>query len=56
MVGSPQRPEPPEVPLVRLREAGDVVDPDYPLFLIDRVEHAVPVGSQAPQVRRPVSE
>jgi hypothetical protein len=37
-----------------LREAGDVVDLDYPPFLIDRVEDAVPPGPQAPQIRRPV--
>ena len=37
-----------------LREAGDVVDLDYPLSFIDRVEDAVPPGPQAPQIRRPV--
>ena len=37
-----------------LREAGDVVDLDYPPFFIDRVEDAVPPGPQAPQIRRPV--
>jgi hypothetical protein len=36
-----------------LREAGDVVDLDYPPFFIDRVEDAVPPGPQAPQIRRP---
>jgi hypothetical protein len=30
-----------------------VVDLDYPLFFIDRVEDAVPPGPQAPQIRRP---
>src|SRR5437867_9224987 len=39
-----------------LREAGDVVDLDYPPFFIDRVEDAVPPGPQAPQIRRPVRE
>jgi len=39
-----------------LRQAGDVVDLDYPPFFIDRVENAVPPGPQAPQVRRPVRE
>jgi hypothetical protein len=39
-----------------LRQAGDVVHLDYPLFFIDRVEDAVPPGSQAPQIRRPVRE
>ena len=39
-----------------LRQAGDVVDLDYPLFFIDRVEDAVPPGPQAPQIRRPVRE
>jgi hypothetical protein len=33
-----------------------VIDLDYPLLFVDRVEDAVPVGPQAPQVRRPVSE
>ena len=42
--------------VARLRETSDVIDLDYPLFFVDRVEDAVPVGSQAPQVRRPVSE
>src|ERR1700736_5263090 len=37
-----------------LRQAGDVVDLDYPLFFVDRVEDAVPPGPQAPQIRRPV--
>ena len=37
-----------------LRQTGDVVDLDDPLFLIDRVEDAVPPGPQAPQIRRPV--
>jgi hypothetical protein len=39
-----------------LRQAGDVVDLDYPLFFIDRVEDAVSPGPQAPQIRRPVRE
>jgi hypothetical protein len=39
-----------------LRQAGDVVDLDYPSFFIDRVEDAVPPGPQASQVRRPVRE
>jgi hypothetical protein len=39
-----------------LRQAGDVVDLDYPPFVIDRVEDAVPPGPQAPQIRRPVRE
>ena len=39
-----------------LRQAGDVVDLDYPLFFVDRVEDAVPVGPQPPHVRRSVSE
>jgi hypothetical protein len=39
-----------------LREACDVVNLDYPLFFIDRVEDAVPAGPQAPQIRRPVRE
>jgi len=39
-----------------LWQAGDVVDLDYPLFFIDRVEDAVPPGPQAPQIRRPVRE
>ena len=34
-----------------LRQAGDVVDLDYPPFFIDRVEDAVPAGPQAPQIR-----
>ena len=42
--------------VARLRETGHVIDLDYPLFLVDRVEDAVPVGPQAPQVWRPVSE
>ena len=42
--------------VARLRETGDVIDLDYPLFFVDRVEDAVPAGPQAPQVRRPVSE
>ena len=33
-----------------------MVDLDYPLFFIDRVEDAVPPGPQAPQIRRPVWE
>jgi len=39
-----------------LRQAGDVVDLDYPPFFIDRVEDAVPPDTQAPQIRRPVRE
>ena len=39
-----------------LRQAGDVVDLDYPPFFIDRVEDAVPPGPQAPQIRRPASK
>ena len=39
-----------------LRQACDVVDLDYPLFFVDRVEDAVPPCSQAPQIRRPVRE
>jgi hypothetical protein len=39
-----------------LRQAGDVVDLEYPLFVVDRVEDAVPPGPQAPQIRRPVRE
>ena len=39
-----------------LRQAGNVVDLDYPLFFVDRVEDAVPPGPQAPQIRRPVRE
>jgi hypothetical protein len=42
--------------VARLGETGNVIDLDYPLFLVDRVEDAVPAGPQAPQVRRPVSE
>jgi hypothetical protein len=30
-----------------LRETGDVIDLDYPLFLVDRVEDTVPAGLQA---------
>ena len=33
-----------------------MVNLDYPLFFIDRVEDAVPAGPQAPQIRRPVRE
>ena len=33
-----------------------MVDLDYALFLIDRVEDAVPPGPQAPQIWRPVRE
>jgi hypothetical protein len=36
-----------------LRQAGDVVDLDYPPFFIDPVEDAVPLRPQAPQIRRP---
>jgi hypothetical protein len=36
-----------------LRQAGDVVDLDYPPFFVDRVEDAVPPGPQTPQIRRP---
>ncbi len=39
-----------------LRQAGDVVDLDYPPFFSDRAEDAVPPGPQAPQIRRPVRE
>ena len=39
-----------------LRQAGDMVDLDYPPFFIDRVEDAVPPGLQAPQIRRPERE
>ena len=39
-----------------LRQAGDEIDLDYPPFLVDRVEGAVPPGPQAPQIRRPVGE
>ena len=39
-----------------LRQAGDVVDLDYPLFFIDRVKDAVAPDPQAPQIRRPVWE
>jgi hypothetical protein len=39
-----------------LRQAGDVIDLDYPPFFIDRVEDAVPPGPLAPLVRRPVWE
>jgi hypothetical protein len=42
--------------VARLRETGDVIDLDSPLFFVDRVEDAVPAGPQPPQVRRPVSE
>jgi hypothetical protein len=46
----------PRLDLPGLRQTGDVVDLDYLLFLIDRVEDAVPPGPQAPQIRRPVRE
>jgi hypothetical protein len=39
-----------------LRQAGDVIDLDYPPFFVDRVEDAVPPGPQTPQIRRPVRE
>jgi hypothetical protein len=39
-----------------LRQAGDVIDLDYPPLFIDRVEDAVPPRPQAPQIRRPVRE
>ena len=39
-----------------LRQAGDVVDLNYPSFFVDRVEDAVPPGPQGPQIRRPVRE
>src|SRR5712671_2070023 len=42
--------------VARLRQTGDVIDLDSPLFFVDRVEDAVPAGPQPPQVRRPVSE
>ena len=32
--------------VARLGETGDVIDLDYPLFLVDRVEDAVPSGPQ----------
>jgi hypothetical protein len=38
------------------RQAGDVVDLDYPPFFINRLEDAVPPGPQAPLIRRPVRE
>jgi hypothetical protein len=37
--------------VARLRETRDVIDLDYPLLFVDRVEDAVPAGPQAPQVR-----
>jgi len=37
-----------------LRKAGDVVDPDYPPFFIDRAEDAAPASPQAAQIRRPI--
>jgi hypothetical protein len=49
-----QRGQGPDMP--GLRQAGDVVDLDYRLFFIDRVEDAVPPDPQAPQIRRPVRE
>jgi hypothetical protein len=33
-----------------------VVDLDYLPLFVDRVEHAVPSGSQAPQIGRPARE
>jgi hypothetical protein len=33
-----------------------MIDLDYPLFFIDRVEDAVAPGPHAPQIRRPVRE
>ena len=33
-----------------------MIDLDYPPFVVDRVEDAVPPGPQAPQIRRPVRE
>jgi hypothetical protein len=42
--------------MLGLRQAGNVVDLDYPPFFIDRVEDAVSSGPQAPQIRRPVRE
>ena len=33
-----------------------MVDLDHPPFFIDHEEDAVPSGSQAPQIRRPVRE
>lgn len=39
-----------------LRQASDMVDPDYPPFFIDRVEDAVASGPQAPQIWRPIRE
>ena len=40
----------------RLSETGNVIDLDYAPLFIDGVEHAVPAGPQAPQIRRPVWE
>jgi hypothetical protein len=37
-------------------EDGYVIDLHCPALLVDRVEHAVPAGPQAPQIRRPVRE
>ena len=37
-----------------LRQAGDMVDLDYPPFFVDRVEDALLPGPQTPQIRRPV--
>ena len=39
-----------------LRQAGDVVDLNYPPFFVDCVEDAVPSGPQAPQIWRAVRE
>jgi hypothetical protein len=33
-----------------------VVDLDYSALFVDRLEHAIPPGPQAPQIRRPVRE
>jgi hypothetical protein len=33
-----------------------MIDLDYPLLVVDRVQDAVPAGPQAPQIRRPVGE
>jgi hypothetical protein len=39
-----------------LRQAGHVVDLDYPPFFIDRLDDAVPPRPPAPQIRRPIRE
>ena len=40
----------------RLWKTGYVIDLHCLPLLVDRVEHAVPAGPQAPQIRRPVRE